>query len=347
MGLLPHQVDGLVQATEPFRARRKWVDISLEHAKFVASRINDSKKVRRRGGPDLRHTLQVLTPDTARASGMYAQDITNVQELATEMVVPWAMYTNNWSYDILEPLFQSDRETIFDVLLMREHACMSGLAMLRERWLWGEPSSSADQRALGIPYWVRKASSATTGTFGGGNPTGSGLTGGCGGVSSTTYPTWRNWHFTYAAPTVDDLVKKIKDALWNTDFDPPDKYDRLVFGPDDTALFTTRSVLEPLERLAESRNDNLGADLAKYVNKVVIAGIPIEAVHYLENNDTSDPVYGINFRHFRPFVKTGVDMLRTFKHAPLQRHVRQYHYDTAGNYMMLDRREGGWVGHVL
>lgn len=348
MGLLPHQVDEFVLLTQPYYEKKKWCDISLDYTEYVASRINDGKKVQRRGGPDIRHTLQVRNTGLARATGLFAQDVTGVEELTTQVVVPWVMATVNWSYDIMEPLFQSDPETIVDELQIREHACYNDLAELREQWLWSEPATSASGTAMGIPFWARKAASATAGTFGGGNPTGTGLTGGCGGVSTTTYPRWKNWHFTYTQKSLDDVVVKVKNALWNTKFKPPHKYPEVAYGPNDVMMFTTRRVTEPLERLAETRNDNLGPDLARYINGVTLGGVRMEAVHYLESNDTSDPIYGVNFRYFRPIVKRGLDMYRhPIKKAPLQRNVRTQHFDTAYNYLCSDRRQAVWVGHIL
>ena len=68
-------------------------------------------------------------------------------------------------------------------------------------------------------------------------------------------------------------------------------------------FFTTYNVLEEMEKLLESRNDNLGADLAKYAGSVVIKGNPVVWVPYLQNNDSSDPFYGVNLRVFKFFFE--------------------------------------------
>jgi hypothetical protein len=196
---------------------------------------------------------------------------------------------------------------------------------------------------MGIPFWIQKDASTTpAGAFNGGNPTG--FTSGAASISSTTYPKWKNWTFGYTAVTPDDVVVKIKRSLYETKFTAPNPHPELGYGSAQYQIFTTYDVREPLERLAESRNDNLGNDVAKYINNVLVGGVPVEAVHYLDSNDgTADPIYGINWRAIRPFVKRGANMRQTKKKAPLQHTVRQIHYDTWMNFGCYNRR-ALWVG---
>lgn len=343
MALQLDQIDDFVELTLNKFKRRKWTDISLEYTEYVSAKINSDKKVTERGGPQIEFTLQTKNTDTARNVGLYDQDQTNVEDLATKGTVPWRHDTVNWSYDIDEELFQSDRETIVSELVMREHACMSNLAELREENLWSAPSSSSDnKKPFGIPYWLQKDASTTPeGAFNGGNP--SGFAAGCANVDSTAFPKWKNWTFGYTSVTPDDLVRKVKKSVYKTHFMAPHAHPEIGFGNSDYMIYTVYDVREPLERLAESRNDNLGRDVARYINEVTVAGIPLQAVPYLDANDSSDPLYGINWKVFRPYVKKGKNMRRTMKPAPLQRNVRQVHYDTAMNYVCYNRRLC-WVG---
>jgi hypothetical protein len=221
---------------------------------------------------------------------------------------------------------------------MRDHDAMSDMAELNEENLWSAPVDGEDTRPMGIPFWLQKDATTTVGGgFNGGNP--SGFAGGCAGVSSTTYPRWRNWTFGYAAVTPDDLVKKIKKALAFTNFQAPVPHPELAFGKSDYNIFTTYRVQEEMERLAETRNDNLGKDLAKYLNTVTVGGVPVKWVPYLEANDTSDPIYGVNWRTFRPFVKKGANMRRNPpKEAARQHTVREVHIDNWMNYICVNRR---------
>jgi hypothetical protein len=191
---------------------------------------------------------------------------------------------------------------------------------------------------MGIPFWITKdATTTVAGGFNGGNP--SGWSSGRAGVDSTTYPRWRNWTFGYTNPTSDDLVKKIKKSLAFTNFMAPVPHPELGFGSSDYQIYTTYRVQEPLERLAESRNDNHGSDVARYMNQVTVGGTPIKWVPYLEANDTTDPVYGVNWKVLRPYVKRGAQMRRSKPlRASNQHNVFTVHVDHWGNYVSVNPR---------
>jgi len=270
---------------------------------------------------------------------MYDVDNTRVEDVMTNGSVGWTMQTTSFAYDIQEDEFQGDRETIIRLLKIREHDALSDMAELNEEYLWGAPTSPTDKRPMGIPFWLQKDADTTpNGAFNGGNP--AGFTSGCAGVDSTAYPRWRNWTFGYRGVTSDDLVKKVKKALRFSKFKAPVPHPQLGFGDSNYEIFTTYRVLEQLETLAESRNDNLGNDVARYMNQVVIGGTPVNWVPYLEENDSSDPLYGVNWKCFRPFVKKGWDMKRHKpKQSARQRNVREVHYDCTMNYINYNRRE--------
>jgi hypothetical protein len=345
MALTPDQVTDFVNLTLSKFKKHKWTDLSLEHQRYVSSGIINSKKVMEDGGKDISFRLKTKNTGTARNTGMFAQDITAVEDVSIAASVPWSMQTCNWSWDIYEDLFQSDDETIVRTLVMREHDALSDMAELQEENLWSAPASTTDTRPMGIPFWFQKDADTTPGgAFNGGNP--SGFTSGRAGVSSSTYPRWKNWTFGYTTVDTDDLISKVKKALAFTEFDAPVPHPQLGFGQADFFIYTTYSVQEPLERLAETRNDNLGKDLAKYMNQVTVGGVPIKWVPYLEANDTSDPLYGVNWGTFRPFCKRGATMRRGKpKDAPRQHTVKEVHIDNWMNWVNYNLR-CNWVGSL-
>ena len=337
--LTPEAISDLVKNTTRASKRGKWVDISLDYQRYVSGEFINEKRLVEQGGTEIQWQLQVKNTGTAINSGLYAEDVVAVDDITVEAHVPWSKQTASWSYDIDEALFQSDKETIVEMLMLREHSCMNQLHELNEINLWSEPATSSDKRPMGVPFWLRKETSASTGGFNGGNPTGTGLTGGCAGVDSTLYPKWRNWAFTYAAVTPDDLIVKLKKSLAYTNFVASDPHPTLGFGGVDYVIYTTYAVRAPLETLAESRNDNLGADVARYLNRVTVGGVPFRDVPYLTENDTSNPLYGICWRDMRPFVKKGCDMRTSGpKQAPRQNTVRNVFIDTWMGYMCINRR---------
>lgn len=334
--LTPDGIDDFVQMTLPTFKTYKWTDLSMEHQEYVSSRLITEKKVQEDGGSKISWRIQTKNSGAASNTGLYAPDNTNVTDVMTSAEVPWAFQTTNFSYDEREDIFQSDRTTIIRELMVRDHDAMNSMAELNEENFWSKPTGPTDKRPMGIPYWIVK-DTTTSGAFEGKNP--SGFASGCAGVSSTTVTRWRNWTFGYTSVSADDLVIKLKKAIVFTRFMPPVPHPQLGFGEADWTIFTTYRVMEPLERLAESRNDNLKNDVAKYMGDVVVGGVPLKMVFWLEANDTSDPLYGVNWKVFRPFVKTGEHMVRSKpRPAPQQHRVRNVFVDNAMNYTCIDRR---------
>lgn len=325
--------------------RGKWTDISMEHPEYVTANLITNKKVFEAGGDSIKFDVQVRNLDTARNTGLYATDVTNAGDVLVQGSVPWAMQTTNYIYDLAEDIFQTDRETIIRHLLVKEHTAMNSMAELDEQNFWTMPASAsaADRRPMGLPYWcVKNATTTPGGGFTGADP--AGHTAGAAGIDSDIHSRWKNWAFGYTNVTTDDFVKKVKKALVFTKFIAPHPHPELSYGKTEREAYTTYRVLESLERLAETRNDNLGNDVARYMNNVLIGGVPVRLSHHLEVNDTSDPIYGINWGKFRPYVKKGWHMLRHKpKLAANQHTVYEVHIDNAMNYICFDRRSL-WVG---
>ena len=338
-GLRPDQIDDFVTTTLSHFIKHRFSDIALELQTYYAQQLLSEKSVKYQGGKDISYRVKVKNTGNARPTGLFAADETKVADVMTEATVPWAMQTTNFSYDIYEDLFQSDRETIIRQLQIREQDALSDMAELLEEQMWGAPTSPSDSLTpMGIPFWLQKTNSTAEGAFEGGNP--SGFSGGAGGIDSPTYPRWRNWTYKYSNVTIDDCVKKTKKAIRFTRFKAPVPFADNTLGPKKCEIYTTYRVLDKLERLAETRNENLGNELSKYQDNVLIGGVPVMWVPYLENNDTSDPMYGINWARFRPFVKTSCNMRRNPpKQAARQHSVREVHYDNAMNYLCTNRRE--------
>ena len=338
--LTPDALDDLVQTTLPLFKKRKWTDISLDKQNYCHPDMIRSMGVEERGGTKLSFRVQVRNMGNARNTQMYDEDRTVVKDIMIDGEVPWRKQTVNFSYDIDEAAFQSDEETIIDELKIRQYSAMNDMSDLQEENLWVAPTGPSDNRPLGITHWFQKDATTTPlGGLTGGNP--SGFSGGCAGISSVEYPQYSNWAFGYTDPTTEDLVKNLKKAIAMTNFRAPNNHPELGYGKAEYKIYTTFRVTEPLERLAESRNDNLGSDLAKYIDGVTVGRVPMKWVSYLENNDTTDPLYGICWRDFRPFIKRGKNMVRMAPKPSARQHsVREVHWDNWMNYACYNRRTG-------
>jgi len=337
--LTPDKIDDFVKLTLNSFKKHKWTDLSVGLQHYIFKRIVTEKLVMEEGGPHVQFQIKTRNTGNARVSGLYDKDNLQVEDVMADAKVSWAKQVTGFVYDIDEPFFQSDRATIIKVLKVREHDALTDLAELNEEHLWNAPVGPADKSPMGIPFWLQKNPSAIPeGGFMGGNPAGFSVEGAA-GVSSVTVPRWRNWTFGFEHVTKDDLVRKTKKALVFTHFKAPVPHPEATFGPKQHEVFSTYRVTDRLETLAESRNDNLGSDVAKYMGQVTIGGVTVEWVPYLEENDLSDPLYGINWAVIRPYSKKGGNMRRSEpKQAADQHTVREVFIDNWMQWICTNRR---------
>jgi hypothetical protein len=337
--LTPDQVDDLAMITLSKFHRLSYSNIATEYTHLFFTKILRTKKVQIDGGKDIRFFLSSGNAGTARPTTMFDQDLTGIVPVMKEANVPWRLYTANYSYSIEEPDFQSQPETLVDQLKAREAREIEGLLELMESEIWSAPSSPTDNHMWGIPLWIQKAANTTPG-FLGGDP--SGFSSGLAGIPVASEPNWRNYAGRYVDVSVDDLIRKIKSAVRKTAFESYEGTNVPELSPGKgpmCEMYTTESVIDKLERIAEQRNDNLGKDVAKYMDQVTIAGRPVHYVPYLDANTDDNPIYGCNWRKMAPYVQRGWNMKRTGPNrAPLQRHVRTVHLDLHANLVCTDRR---------
>lgn len=323
--------------------RRAFTDISLDLPEYIVPRILKNHLKSEQGGAFIEIKVKYRNLGNARHSGLYAESVTGVRNLMTTGYLPWRKQEASMSYDIDEEVFQTDRETIISEMVTRTHAMECDMVELDEDDFWQMPIDTTDDAPHGVPYWIKK-DSTTTGGFTGGNPTGHPA--GCAGISSTTFTNWKNYAFGYQSVSPGDFVKKVKRAIRRTRFKAPVPFPELKWGDSKREIFTCENVIDELERLAESRNDNHGNDVVRYMNQVVIAGIPVTEVPWLTNNDNSDPAYGVDFSVFRPYGRRNRFMRRSKPMpAPKQPTVRDVFLHCWKNYGCINRRKL-WVGSL-
>ena len=345
--LLPDQMADFVNLTLSKFERTKWVDISLDYQDFiVASRLFTAKKMRRMAGKDYNWKLQVRNTGTARHTEMFDIDKTDVKDLTIEASMPYSKQTVNWSYDVDEQAFQTSPEEIVDIISVRRHSAYNDYFSLMEDALWSSPTSAsqAPRPPSGIPFWLQK--NAVEG-FNGGNP--AGFPEGCAGVNADTYPNWKNRTFAFEDVTRDDLIAKLKRAHRFCNFKAPHSFPELGAGQR-YELFTVNAVIEQFEVFVESRNDNLGTDLGKQDGgDITFKRAPIIWVPYLEDNDQTEPIYGLNWDTFYPCTKKGASGSKGLEWtkpliAPNQHTTRNVFGDGWSQYVCNNRRSN-FVGY--
>ena len=342
-------IDDFVELVLNRFTRNSWVDISLILQEYqFASRWFKSKKRPERGGPLLDWKLRVANQGTAKHSGLFAIDDTNKVNVMINGQINWSKQTVNYIYDVDQIAFESNPETIIREMVLNEQGLYNDFFELMETSMWTSPSSATvnPRPPAGIPAWLVKASSEG---FNGGDGN---FSGGIGGIPTATYANWKNWGAPYVSVSRDDLIEKVCKGMDYTRFKAVKPYSEIGGGDPSYGLYTVYSVLSIMRRLLQANNDNLGIDVARFSNGVVVRGVPVDWVPALDNTasdayDSQNPFYGINWKKFHYFFKTGRNMI---KHPPKvaarQHTVRERHMDNWGNFVCEDRRQGGFVFHV-
>jgi hypothetical protein len=347
--LMPSQIPDFVETTLNNIKRKKWVDISAEYPHYEFTRHFKKKLTPEDGGEALQWEVQIAHSDNTAYTGLFDVDTHTVESVMTNAQVPWSMQKNNFTFDVREKIFQGgDVTKIVDYVKVREHSMYTDFFEFMEKAMWTSPANASitPTPINGIPYYIVKNSSTTPG-FNGGAPTGHTTVA---NLSPTTYANWRNWTFVYSQPSRTDLVRKVLEATEKTHFQAAHSYAELDGGMPDWVIYTTFSVWNALKELQEGRNDNLGNDVGYMSGKLVINGIPVRWVPALTSGDvadTSNPVYGVNWRKLKFFFQRGMNMVRSKPIRSADSHNVQHVYlDNSCNYKMTDRRSS-FVGYVV
>jgi hypothetical protein len=261
--------------------------------------------------------------------------------------VNWRHANTNWACE--ERVLAANKgspEKIVDIISMKKSAAYIELADGMETNAWTAPASSSDDlKPFGIPYWIVKASG--TPSFQGGAPTNHTLVA---NLNPSTYTNWKNWTGQYTAVTKDDLVRKMRNAVYKTKFKVPFASKSQEKMPrQDFEMWTTYTVVQQLEDMLQAQNDNLGTDVAKYDGQVTFKRMSIDVADYLDQNDSTNPVYGINWSYWCTVFLKG-EYLNESKPEKLtaigQHRTIVVHVDCTYNMVCENRHLGGWVLYV-
>jgi hypothetical protein len=333
MSLQASQINDLVTTTLRDLERLKWADIATDLQNHVfMNEILDEQKVKFESGYGHQFNLRVANNGQARHTGLFGTDNVNVADVMITGTVGWVHATTDYAIERREIAMNRDPAKIVDLIKTRRVAALADLAEELEPKGWANPTSGSDD-PFGVAHWIVK--NATEG-FNGGAP--SGYTAGAAGISSTTYPRWKNWSAQYVARTKADLITKWRKALTKTNFKPPIEHPSSARGKNRYAQYTNYDVIADIETLAENQNQNLQNDLASKDGMVTVRRIPVTWAPYLDA-DTSDPIYGVNWAWFYPIFLKGEYMNETpMQQAPSQHTVSKVHIDLSYNYVCKNRR---------
>ena len=333
MSLQINQIDDAVQLTlNNFVQKGSFVDMQTDITQHVAAReMWKNRKSKFEGGIEWEFQVQMDHNHSAKAVGLFEQDTGALKDTMTNGTVPQRHINAHFEYDQREPAFQRGGTMIVDLIKTRTQAMHVSFYDFLEERLWTKPTDSSDTRNIyGIPYWIVK--NATVGLTGA-NPTG--FTAGAGNIDSTAYTRWKNFSGAYVTVDEDDLLDKMRRAHRETMFESPMSHATPTFSAKN-GIYVNSDTYGALEKLFDTRNMNLGSDLGG--KAVQFKGTPITYAPYLDN-DTSDPVYMIDWKYMLVGCLAGWENNMTAPYMVPGKHtVRRVDLDASLNTLCVDRR---------
>lgn len=333
--LTTEDVADLIQTTLKDLDKGKWTDLTGDLQEYVAmSALLTKDKVKFKTGQAIRVNIQTDSNGQARNVGLAYVANYNMTDTMQNGSAPWRHSTCNYAFDRKEEELNSgDAEQIVDLVKTRRSACDIDLAKLMENNFWGKPVDSTDALTpWGVDMYIVK--NATEG-FNGGNP--SGFTTGA-IFNSSTYSRWKNWTAQYTNISRTDFLRKVRTACRKTNFKSPVSMSEVRKIGIKRALYTNHDVITELEELCQDNNENLGTDLAKYQDEVVIRKNPVVWVPDLDS-DSQDPMYGICWDTLVPVFLKGEYMKESKPRAlDSQPTVVVVDKDLTYNFVCYDRR---------
>ncbi len=323
----------LVADTLKDLGKPKFTDISSNIQDHVAvKRLIRKNRHVLDSGVGIQFNVLVAQSNAARTMSLGESDNVNFVDGMVQASTVWRHAGT--SYAIIGQVMAMNREParIVDYVKQQRIMALISLAELMESLFWAAPSATDSKTPLGLPYWVVK--NATKG-FNGGQLTGYTTTA---GLSSTTYPNWSNWTGPYTAVSRDDFLVQAREACTKTNFQPPTDGIPTPNTGDDYGHYTNYAVIQPLEQILESQNDNLGSDIASMDGKVMLRRVPVVWVPWLDR-DTTNPFYSLNWGWFKTYILKDWWMKETnIQYTPGQHATASHFIDCSFQWLSKNRR---------
>jgi hypothetical protein len=282
------------------------------------------------GGLGSEHFLMVENGGYSEWVDEFAETTGTIIDVLKKMKVDFCLLHDDITYGKSELLDNKGEARLLNVIEPRTRAMHLRVAKTMERNFFSTPDANDDLTPWGLKYWiVKNATQGFNGSYA------SGFTR-VGNVNLTDVPNFKNYTDVYTAVTKDDLIRKLRKAHRQTNFVSPRK-DQGAMGdaqPAKRLILTNEDVIETIEEVGEGQNENLGRDLAKFTAGQSLPGMmktagdeitfkrnPIVYARWLDN-DTTDPLYGLDMSTFHALTKKGDNMqLDAYEKHPTQKRM--------------------------
>jgi hypothetical protein len=344
-------VADLVIASQPAREKDHLTDLSTEWTELVGLRhLVENHRTTIAGS---KFEFQALTGfcDTAEHVGLYHVDTPTVEDHLTTGEIPWKATRASMSFDLMEEALNStEEERILNHVKVKRLQRDISLTVKAEKFIFGKPATSADVTTpYGLDMWITFPAAYAADGFVGVNP--AGFTSGVGGLNSTTLPRWSNWYGQYTAITQTDFVDQLCDAAQYTKFKAvvPNMIPEHTQS-DGRSLLTNWQLVKELRHRLRDQNDDLGVDIAKYMNSATFMGRVFEPVDYLDDTydecsdmASRDPVYMVDWTTMSFKTKKGWYKREIEQRSATQSTVVSWFINMMWNLACTNRRKNALV----
>jgi len=301
----------LVKSVRTSRDVGTWVDATTDLQKYHAlPRIRNSKNVELMSSYQCDWDVNFDTAGNAVSQSTLADDV--VVQTPTMQTASMNLRHQQTAYTYtLDQIMangggsrnRDDATRLWNFLQKERHGAWVDFADLIETTFWGTPSSSSDTTTpFGLLHGVCAAYDYTTGNNANAATTAAGAFQGTVpntnwttvyGINPTTHTRHANWTHQYVNVTRDDLIYKMKQGMYKTNFMPPVAVPKDP-GLENVGFYSNFSVVNDLENKLEDRNENLGTDLNAMGGKTRLKRAPFEVVPQLDS-DSTNPVYQVDW----------------------------------------------------
>lgn len=341
-GVNTNQIGDLLASVYNDVPLKKWVDIAQTYNSYIVMPTLLKRKKMIASGPQMDYKIQTGYNDTSRQTKLFQADDLSRSDYLITATVPWTHYDTHTVYDEREwasKLPNYSNQDILDYMEVQDHAMIMGSFDHFEEQFFGRPTDANDDlNSWGLKYWLTRhitgTSDSATGGLNGGPAFGSTVA----GINTTTYENWNNRTFKYTNVTVGDLITRLGGAMDYCDFGRPRAFNSVDGNTPDWKIWMGNTEFTSFKTLAKAQNEDIGADLDAFHNRVMFRGAKVEWVPILDD-DTDDPVFVVDLSTFDFKVQKGRDFVRTFqKNLHGAHNVSAQWLDATYNFCCYNRR---------
>jgi len=238
---------------------------------------------------------------------LYEPKTPAVEDKLVKINVPWRYYTTDHSYERRELMENRKPAQLVNLLKSRKTAKWMKIFEDMEEQFWATPDIDDTKTPYGYWYFFPKIVVGDS-TVGHVKDSPSGFTDVLGINSSTAkYGRWKSYANRWDAGSGDLNATDrtiISHMFRHLKFNAPMKMEEALSGTFKLRLLAGETLIDTMEAMLRDQNENLGTDIVKYQNAVVLKGIPVDWAEELDD-DTDYPLCAMNTNYIYPVALSG------------------------------------------